>query len=519
MTESDQGNRDRLADLERRRAAALAMGGEERVARHRESGRLTARDRIDLLVDPDSWYEIGLLAEPELRRERSAPADAIVAGLARIEGRKVCVLSVDATVLAGTTAPVNMRKQNRIARWAALRGLPFICLSDNDGGRIPDVMGWRFSGLPFDFQTFLQSPAGSPAIPRLIAVVGASFGDSALHASMGHYVVMTRSSAIALSGPPVIAAAIGEEIEADELGGPKVSTEITGNAHAVVDSEEEAIAALRRALSYLPDSSDHPAPTADPVEPARPAEELLSLVPSDARRGYDMRKVLEAIFDADTIFPWRDRYGKSLLTSLARLEGQPVGVLASQPMQRAGVLDVPALKKAAAFVDLCDTFNIPLVFLQDVPGLMIGSDAERAGILGGYESIVTRLARARVPKIAVVVRKAYGGGHFALGGRPTHPDLILAWPTAELGFMAPATGVRTVYKRRLEETLARDGQVAHDALVEELTEEWARESEPWEAAMHVFIDDVIDPRETRRALAEGIDFAWGTGPRISTQRQ
>jgi acetyl-CoA carboxylase carboxyltransferase component len=508
-----------LSDLAKRRAAALAMGGEERVARHHASGRLTARERVDLLIDAGSWYELGLLAEPEYRRERPAPADAIVAGLARIGGRKVCVLSVDATVLAGTTAPVNMRKQNRLARWAARRGMPLICLSDNDGGRIPDVMGWRFSGLPFDFLTFLQSPPDCPAIPRLIAVLGASFGDSALHASMGQYVVMTKDSAIALSGPPVVAAAIGEELTADELGGPKISTEITGNAHAVVEDDAAAIEAIKRALAYLPDSAEHPAPVAAAAEPKRAAEELLTLVPTDPRRGYDMRKVLDAIFDADSILPWRERYGASLICSFARLEGQPVGVLASQPMQRAGVLDVPALKKEAAFVDLCDTFNLPLVFLQDVPGLMIGSDAEQGGILAGYESVVTRLARARVPKIVVVVRKAYGGGHFALGGRPTHPDLILAWPTAELGFMAPATGVRTVYKRRLEETLEQDGQEAHDRLVEELSEEWARESEPWEAAAHVFLDDVIDPRETRRALIDGIDFSWGTGPRISTQRR
>ena len=203
---------DRLAELERRRAAALAMGGPERVERHHASGRLTARERLDALVDPGSFFEIGLLAEPEHRREKPAPADAIVAGLARIDGRKVCVLAVDATVLAGTTGQVNMRKQNRIALWAGQRGLPLICLSDNDGGRIPDVMGWRFSGLPFDFRTFVQAPEGRPEVPRLIAVVGASFGDSALHAAMGHFVVMTKDSAIALSGPPVIAAAIGEEL-------------------------------------------------------------------------------------------------------------------------------------------------------------------------------------------------------------------------------------------------------------------------------------------------------------------
>jgi propionyl-CoA carboxylase beta chain len=509
---------DPIAELERRREAALAMGGPERIARHHASGRLTARERVERLIDPGTWYELGLLAEPEFRRAEPAPADAIVAGLARVDGRKVCVLAVDATVLAGTTGQVNMRKQNRVALWAGKRGLPLICISDNDGGRIPDVMGWRFSGLPFDFRTFVQSPEGKPEVPRLISVVGQSYGDSALHAAMGHFVVMTPESAIALSGPPVVEAAIGEVLTGDELGGPKISTEQSGNAHMVAADEDAALAAIRRFLSYLPDSAAHPAPSAPPVEPAREAEQLLTLVPNDPRRGYDMRKVLEAIFDGGSIMPWGERYGASVLCSLARLEGEAVGVVASQPMQRAGVMDVPALAKEVAFIDLCDTFNLPLVFLQDVPGLMIGKDAERNGILASYERVVARLARAKVPKVAVVIRKAYGGGHFALGGRPTHPDLVFAWPSAELGFMAPETGIRTIYRRRLEQVREEEGAEAYAALVAELTSQWERESEPWEAAARLYLDDVIDPRQTRQAIATGIDFAWGSGPRLSTER-
>jgi acetyl-CoA carboxylase carboxyltransferase component len=514
---SEQGH-DALAEYERRRALALGMGGAERIERHHASGRLTARERLEKLVDPGSWYELGLFAEAEQRREQPAPADAVVAGLGRVDGRKVCVLAVDATVLAGTTGQVNMRKQNRIARWAGMRGLPLICLSDNDGGRIPDVMGWRFSGLPFDFQTFIQAPEGRPEVPRLIAVVGASFGDSALHAAMGHYVVMTRNAAVALSGPPVVAAAIGEEITAEELGGPKPSAERSRNAHLVVDDEEAAIAALKRALSYLPDSAALPAPSVLAAAPARDPETLAGLVPADPRQGYDMRKVLEAVFDAGSLLPWAERYGASVLCTLARLEGEAVGIVASQPMQRGGVMDVSALAKEAAFIDLCDTFNLPLVFLQDVPGLMIGSEAEQAGILAGYERVVARLARAKVPKVTVVVRKAYGGGHFALGGRPTHPDLLLAWPTAELGFMAPETGIRTVYKRRLEEAREEGGKEAEDELAAALTADWEHESEPWEAAAHFFVDDVIDPRRTREAVATGIEFAWGSGPRIAAGR-
>jgi propionyl-CoA carboxylase beta chain len=504
-----------IEELERRRAEALAMGGEERIARHHASGRWTARERIEALIDPGSWMEIGLHAQPEIRRETPAPGDAIVTGLARIDGRKVCIVAIDATVLAGTTAPVNMRKQNRVAEWAGKRGLPLIFLSDNDGGRIPDLLGWRFSSVPFDFTSFLQSPPGYPDTPRITAVLGPSFGDAALHAAVANLVVMRKDAAVALSGPPVIKGAIGEDVTNEELGGPQVAHETNGAAHVVVDGEEEAIATIKRFLTYMPDAADLPAPVAAPADPERDPEELLTLVPSHPRRGYDMRKVLQAIVDAGSMFVWGERYGRSLITALARIEGHPVGVIASQPMQRAGVLDVPALTKELRFVELCDTFNIPLVFLQDVPGLMIGTDAERGGILACYKRVASALALATVPKIAVVVRKAYGGGHIALGGRPVHPDLLVAWPSAEMGFMAPDTGVRTVYRRRLDALEEAEGKEARDALAAQLEAEWAAESQPWEAAANIILDDVIDPRETRRIIAEGIEFAWGTRPRVS----
>jgi acetyl-CoA carboxylase carboxyltransferase component len=521
LTESGHSRHDNaelVFELAKRREAALAGGGPARVERHKATGRLTARERLALLIDEGTWYELGLLAEPEIRRDEPSPADAVITGFGAIDGRDVAVIAIDPTVLAGTTAPINMRKQNRIARWAGRRGIPLICLSDNDGGRIPDVMGWRFSGLPFDFNTFSQAPPGCAEIPRLIAVLGPAFGDSALQASMGHYVVMTANASMALVGPPVVAASIGEALSAEELGGAAFSTGESGNAHAVSDDEPGAIAAVKRALGYFPDSGALPAPTAPAAAPSRAAGQLLKLVPRDPRRGYDMRKVIEAIVDADSVLPWKERYGASLLCSFARIQGEVVGVIASQPMQRAGVLDAPALSKETEFAKLCDTFNFPILFLQDVPGLMVGSDAERSGVLRCYEEVVGTLSRARVPKVTVVVRKAYGGGHFALGGRPTHPDLVLAWPSAELGFMAPATGVQVVYKRQLLEALNNDGPEAHAELVGKLSEDWARESEPWEAARHFYVDDVIDPRETRDRVARGVRLAWGSGPRISALR-
>ena len=283
-------------------------------------------------------------------------------------------------------------------------------------------MGWRFSGLPFDFATFVQAPPGYPEIPRLVAVVGASFGDSALHASMGHFVVMTQESAIALVGPPVVASAIGEELTPDELGGPRVSTEASGYAHAAVEDDAAAIAMLKRALSYLPDHADAPAPVAPPAESdARPGAAPDARARRSRAAATTCGRCSRRSSTAGASSPGRSGTGRASTPRSRGSTGRPVGVLASQPLHRAGVLDVPALAKLAQFADLCDTFNLPLVFLQDVPGLMVGSEAERGGILAGYERVVARLARATVPKVVVVVRKAYGGGHFALGGPPDPP--------------------------------------------------------------------------------------------------
>ncbi len=458
---------DPYAELTRRREEAMGGGGPDKVAKIHDSGRLTGRERIEQLIDPGSWYELGMLAEPELRRpERITTGDGIITGLARLDGRKVAIIAVDATVLTGTTG-AGQHAQADPDRRVGRQARPAAHLPERQRRRpaARTCSAGASPGCRSTSPTFLQSPPGYPAIPRMTAVLGPSFGDAALHCAMGHLVVMQKDAAVALSGPPVIRAAIGEDVDADELGGPQVAHETSGSVHAVVDDEDAAFDAVKRFLSYLPDTAALPAPLARAGGAEARRRAAGEIVPREPRRGYDMRKVLDCIVDDDSLFQWGERYGRSLITGFARLEGQSVGVVASQPMQRAGVLDVPALKKDAAFIDLCDTFNVPLVFLQDVPGLMIGTDAEREGILAGYEGVVVRLARATVPKIAIIVRKAYGGGHIAMGGRPVHPDLLLAWPTAEMGFMAPDTGVQTVYRRRLDQVLADEGREAHDELV------------------------------------------------------
>lgn len=503
-----------LLELDRRRAEALAMGGPDGIAKHHASGRLTVRERLERVIDPGSWFEVGLLAKPELRRERPIPGDAVVTGYGRIDGRQVAVIGIDSSIVAGTTAPVSMRKQGRLIDTAQRVGLPIVLLCDADGGRVPDVMGWRFSGLPFDFKTFLEPGAGQYTVPRAAAVLGPSYGDSALHASTAHFVVMTESAALALSGPTVVDRAIGESVDHARLGGPEQAC-AAGNAHMVVSGEEDAFEAITAFLSYLPAHSGLAAPVGEACEPELDPSLVGALVPTEQRRGYDMHEVVRSLVDARSILPWGAGWGPSLITCLARLDGAPIGVVASQPLVGAGALDPAALHKERSFVDLCDSFNLPIVFLQDVPGLLIGTDAERGGILRAYEKVAARISRATVPKISIVIRKAYGGGHFALCGRPTHPDFMFAWPGAEMSFMAPETGLSIVHRRKLDEVLRTGGEAARDELVAELMREWADESAPWESAANVHLDDVIAPSQTRDVLVRAIEIAWGSRARVA----
>ncbi|HEY0311954.1 MAG TPA: carboxyl transferase domain-containing protein [Allosphingosinicella sp.] len=514
MSPSEPTMHERVADLRERQARALEMGGAEGLERHRDSGRLPVRERVELLIDEGSWFEIGALALPERRTSRHVPGDAVVTGFATLDGRQIGVIGIDSSVLAGTTAPTSMRKQGRLIEIAQKNGYPLVLLCDADGGRIPDVMGWRFSHLPLDFKTFLKRTDGGPQVPRAAAVLGPSYGDSALHASTANFVVMLNFASLALVGPSVIAPATGETLTDAELGGPEKAMAV-GNAHMAVETEAEAMDAIAAFLSYLPSNSATPAPIAPSRGPAIDPAELETIVPLGPKSGYDMRRVIEAIADEASIFPWAEAWGPSLLTCFARIDGHPVGILANQPIVKAGALDADALVKEHDFVDLCDTFNVPLVFLQDVPGLMVGTEAERKGTLKAYEKLALRISTATVPKVGVIIRKAYGGGHFAMGGRPTHPDFLFAWPCAEMGFMAPETGIKTVYRRRLDKVLAEEGEEAHAALVAELHREWTTISEPWEAAAHIALDDVIEPAQTRAKLIKALEFAWGQRPRVS----
>ncbi len=507
---------DPVAELERRRALALAQGGTERVAAQHAKGRLTARERVALLVQAGSFVELGQLAHsdrPEIGER--APADALVTGVGLVDGRKVAVLAVDSTVLAGTTGWVGTRKQAQLVALAMRKGYALVCLGDANGGRIPDLLGSGFAGVIGDHEgeDFLGYRIEVDRVPRVTAIMGNAYGDPALWSAVSDFVVMSQGSTLGLSGPSLVAASVGEALTHEQLAGPDVVAKHTGIVSQVAESEADCVAAVKRFLSYLPSNAALPAPIAAGAPPHTDPQRLADIVPAQMNRAYDMHRVIDAVVDAGSFFELQPAFGRSLVAGLARLDGRPVGLLANQPMHQAGVLDASSLAKASRLVDLCDAFGLPLVFLQDLPGVMIGANAERTGVATRLMELYRRLAKATVPKLTVIVRKAFGFGWVVMGGAPMGIDYICAWPTAQIGFMAANNAAHVLHRKRLEQVRLEQGPEAAQRLVEELETQLARDNAPWTAAGLGYIHNVIKPQETRQALLDGLFLAEGYRPR------
>jgi propionyl-CoA carboxylase beta chain len=504
MTQREQA----VKELERRRALALAQGGPEKVARHHARGHLTARERVDLLYDPGTFVEIGMFAHSD-RTEvgESAPADGVVTGVGAINGRKAVVVAIDATVFGGSNGRIGLRKQGHMNFLAESKGVPLVVLGDMSGGRIPDMLDATFAEVngTYEGEVIFGLRHRRARIPRVTAIMGTAYGDPAFYAAASDFVAMTESASIGLSGPPVVAGAMGVQVTDAQLGGPEVAAKESGIAHIVLPNDEACIEAIRTYLSYLPINDTVPAPHLAEWEPPRldPAR-LAELVPEDFKRAYDMRTVIEGVVDADSFFEIRRDYGRAVVTGLARVEGRSVVVVANQPKFRAGVADVKALTKARDMVRLAESFDIPLVFLEDLPGVMVGPDSEREGILRYAIELLDAVTNATVPRVTVVLRKAYGFGWVLFGGYPSGADYVVAWPDAQVNFMAPATGAIVVNKRRLDEARRAGGDEAYRALAAKLAQEMDDDSSVFRPSGRAAIHSVIDPSETRRAIIDGI---------------
>jgi acetyl-CoA carboxylase carboxyltransferase component len=497
--------REHAEDLARRRARAGRMGGDEAVARQHAAGKLTARERIDRLFDKDTFTEIGLHAThagiaPDLAG-RETPADGVVTGFGKVDGRLASVIAYDFTVMAGSMGRNAEIKCNRAREVAYTKRIPMIWLIDSAGARIQEAIGSRwFAGSG---QLFREESIWSGVVPQVAAMMGPGAAGTAYIPALADFVPMVKgTSHMALGGPPLVKAVVGEDITAEELGGSRIHCEVSGVGDLEVESDEACIAVVKEYLSYFPSHNQEPPPSVacdDP--PDRRDEALLSLMPESPRRAYDVKKVIRAIVDHGRMLELKPGWARNIVTALARLAGHPVGVVASQPLVLGGALDLDAADKAARFIMLCDAFGIPLVFLQDVPGFMVGSKVERAGIIRHGAKMLYAVSEATVPKLTVVMRKAYGAGYFVMCGRAYEPDLIVAWPTAEISVMGPEGGTNIVYRKEI--AAAGDPDAERARRVEDLR----RLISPYIAAGAALIDDVIDPRDTRPTLIRALEMA------------
>ena len=498
---------EQIRELAAREAHARAMGGEKKLAQRKALGLMNARERVDYLVDAGSFIESGLLAT-SFRPEDAArtPADGKITGFARLEGREIALVSNDFTVMGASSSLVNGIKIGHIKDVATRRGLPMVFLGESTGARMPDAMGARaVSGgnRPTQYLRMRETPWVS-------AVLGHCYGSSSWYAALADFCVMRKGSIMAVSSVRLTELAIGEAVDPEALGGWELHTGITGMVDLAVDTDEEALDAVRRFLSYLPSHHREESPIAPvPPESGREAQRILDLVPEARARVYDVRKLLPLIFDSDSVFELKARYGKSVVTALARLDGRSVGIIASNPLHKGGAIDVEACNKATSFMVLCDSFNIPLIYLADQPGFLIGVEGERRGAIGRVMNWMNAMSLVSVPKIAVVMRKSYGQALLNMGGAG-NADEVIAWASAEVNFMDPRSGVTIVHGVREADDPVRYA---------ELLKEMERDTSAFDMAGAYTAQHVINPVDTRATLIRLLEvhrlrFSNGVGQQL-----
>jgi acetyl-CoA carboxylase carboxyltransferase component len=500
----DTGLKGLVDDLHQRRETAKLGGGEEKIALQHERGKLTARERIDLLVDPGTFVEMGIHAGPHFSQRamegKEAPADGVVTGWGDVDGRTCAIAAYDFTVMAGSMGMTGELKVGRLREMALQKRMPLIWLLDSAGARIQEAAGSLFAGSG---HLFREEVTMSGVVPLVAAMLGPCAAGTAYIPGLSDFVPMVvGQGAMALAGPHLTKAVTGEDISMEDLGGARVHCRKSGVGDLEVADDQECIAAVKTYLSYFPSNCEQRPPvreTADPDD--RMSEKLLDIVPESSRHPYDMYEVIREIVDDGEWFDLKPKFAKTIITCFARFGGMPVGIVANQPKQLGGILENDSADKAARFVNLCDAFSIPLVFLQDVPGFMVGSKVEHAGIIRHGAKMLYAVSRATVPKITVVVRKAYGAGYYVMNGKAYEPDLIVAWPSAEISVMGAEGAVNIIGRSAIE---ASDDP---DATREAMLEEVRKVIDPYLAAKNALIDDIIDPRETRPTIINGLRMA------------
>jgi propionyl-CoA carboxylase beta chain len=490
---------NRLEELTRRHAAAEEGGGPERRERQHREGKLAARERIELLLDENTFEEMDKLVQHRCRDfgmdQQVIPGDGVVTGFGLINGRPAYVFAQDFTVFGGSMSETNAKKICKVMDLALKTGAPFIGLNDGGGARIQEGV----VSLGGYADIFLRNTLASGVIPQISAIMGPCAGGSVYSPAITDFVFMVAgTSYMFITGPEVIKTVTHEDVTKEELGGSMTHNSISGVGHFVSKDDAECIQMIRELLSYLPQNNQEDAPrraTTDPID--RADRELDTIVPSESNVPYDMKDVIHRIVDDGGFFEVHEHWAKNLVVGFARLDGRPVGIVANQPAFLAGVLDINSSVKGARFVRFCDAFNIPLITFEDVPGFLPGTDQEFGGIIRHGAKLLYAFAEATVPKITVITRKAYGGAYCVMGSKHIRTDVNLAWPTAEIAVMGAEGAVSIVYRRDLN----GGGEELRQQKIAEFNERFAS---PFVAAEHGYIDDVIEPHETRGRLIKSL---------------
>ena len=495
----DSLNRDLNQELLRHRELTREGGGREAVEKQHAKGKLTARERIERLLDPGSFQEVAPYVEERRPKGPHIPGDAAVVGLGRIDGRKVAVAAQDFTVIGGSFSEAQAQKVCEVMDLATGSGVPFIALNDSVGARIQE--GVR--SLAGYSELFWRNTQASGVIPQISLMLGPCAGGSVYSPGLTDFVIMTEGiSHMFITGPEVIREVTGEDVDLETLGGARNHAAVSGVAHFVAADEEDAFATTRKLLSYLPSNNTERPPRIGTQDDSDRADATLDvLVPPDGSEPYDMREAITSIFDRESFFEVHAAFAPNAIVGFVRLNGAPTGVVANQPDHLAGVLDIDASDKIARFVRFCDAFNIPLVTFVDCPGFMPGMEQEHGGIIRHGAKILYAYAEATVPKVCVVTRKAYGGAYIAMSSKYVRTDMVYAWPTAEIAVMGAEGAVNILYRKRLAQS--DHPEEAREQLISDFHEQFGS---PYAAAASGHVDDVILPSETRAKLVAVFDF-------------
>ena len=491
-----------IQDLRQRKIEVQKGGGDEAIEKQVAMGKLTARERILSILDANSFHEYDLFAQHLARdfdmEKKVLHGDGVIIGTGTIYGSPVCIYAQDFTVAGGSLGLMHARKITKIMDHALKMRVPLIGINDSGGARIQEGV----NSLAGYGEIFFRNTLASGVIPQLSVILGPCAGGAVYSPALTDFVfVVENISKMFITGPNVIKTVLGEDITMEELGGAKVHCEIAGNAHFYAKSEQECFEQIKKLISYIPRSNTEKAQKVEPKEPLKKYK-AENIVPANPRYPYDIKDVIKSITDGSEFFEIMELYAPNIVIGFGRMNGETCGFVANQPKYLAGVLDCDSSDKAARFIRYCDSFNIPIITLEDMPGYLPGVDQEHMGVIRHGAKVLYAYSEATVPKITVIIRKAYGGGYIAMNSRHLRADFVFAWPTAEIAVMGPEGAANIVFRKEIME--AADPEAMRKQKIEEYKEKFAN---PFVAAAQGYIDEVIEPSETRSILIHALSVS------------